>query len=250
MLEVYRTVNSLTAEQKRIASFWDDGPGTFTPPGHWAEIALGLADRYQISTPRAARSFAYQAVAAMVAGVCVWDAKFAYWSLRPVTYLQDYVDPNWTSFITTPPFPGFVSGHSGFSGASATLLGYVFPQEKAALQAMAAEAALSRLYGGIHIRADNEVGLTMGRRIGAFASVRAMSDDIEDLIGRRILERGQGNALIAKLTAVVAQVNQKNIAGAIRELQAFIGEVNALIKTGEGRPLTEAARDIISQFGS
>jgi len=250
MLEVYRTVNSLTAEQKRIASFWDDGPGTFTPPGHWAEIALRLADRYQISTPRAARSFAYQAVAAMVAGVCVWDAKFAYWSLRPVTYLQDYVDPNWTSFITTPPFPGFVSGHSGFSGASATLLGYVFPQEKAALQAMAAEAALSRLYGGIHIRADNEVGLTMGRRIGAFASVRALSDDIEDLIGRRILERGQGNALIAKLTAVVAHVNRKNIAGAIRELQAFIGEVSAVIRAQEGQPLAEAATDIISQLSS
>jgi hypothetical protein len=55
---------------------------------------------------------------------------------------------------------------------------------------------------------------------------------------------------MAKLRAVVAEVNQKNINGAIRTLQAFIGEVNALIKTGEGRPLTEAARDIISQFGS
>ena len=250
MLEVYRAVNSLTAEQKRIASFWDDGPGTFTPPGHWAEIALRLVERYQTSTPRAARLFAYQGVAAMVAGVCVWDAKFAYWSLRPVTYIQDYVDPNWTSFITTPPFPGFVSGHSGFSGASATLLGYVFPQEKAALQAMAAEAALSRLYGGIHIRVDNEVGLTMGRRIGAFASARALSDDIEDLIGRRILERGQGNALIAKLTAVVAQVNRKNIAGAIRELQLFVGEVSAVIRAQEVQPLAEAATDIISQLSS
>ena len=77
-----------------------------------------------------------------------------------------------------------------------------------------------------------------------------MSDDVEDLIGRRILERGQGNALIAKLTAVVAHVNQKNIAGAIRELQAFIGEVNAVIKAQEGQPLVEAATDIISQFSS
>ena len=250
MLEVYRTVNNLTEEQKRIASFWDDGPGTFTPPGHWAEIALRLAERRPISTPRAARVFAYQSVVSMVAGICVWDAKFAHWSLRPVTYIRDYVDPNWMSFITTPPFPGYVSGHSGFSGASATLLGYMFPQEKAALQAMAAEAALSRLYGGIHIRADNEVGLVMGRRIGALASARAMSDDIEDLIGRRALERRQGNALSAKLGAAIAHVNQKNINGAIRELQSFIGEVNAVIKAEEGQPFIDAAKEIISQFGS
>lgn len=250
MLEVYRTVNTLTEEQKRIASFWDDGPGTFTPPGHWAEIALRMADRYQISTPRAARIFAYQGAVSMVAGVCVWDAKYAHWSLRPVTYIQDYVDINWVSFITTPPFPGYVSGHSCFSGASATLLGYMFPQEKAVLQMMAAEAALSRLYGGIHIRADNEVGLVMGRRIGALASARAMNDDIEDLIGRRVLERGQGNALIAKLGAVIAHVNQRNLNGAIRELQAFIGEVSAGIKAEQGRPLIEAAKDIISQFSS
>jgi len=177
MLEVYQTVNNLTEEQRRIASFWDDGPGTFTPPGHWAEIVLRLAERYQISTPRAARLLAYQGVASTVAGICVWDAKFAYWSLRPITYIQDYVDPNWTSFITTPPFPGFISGHSCFSGASATVVGSMLPQERAALQAMAAEAAASRLYGGIHIRADNEVGLAMGRRIGALAGARALADE-------------------------------------------------------------------------
>ncbi len=90
----------------------------------------------------------------------------------------------------------------------------------------------------------------MGRRIGALASARAMSDDIEDLIGRRALERRQGNALSAKLGAAIAHVNQKNINGAIRELQLFIGEVNAVIKAEEGQPLIDAAKEIISQFGS
>lgn len=250
MLEVYRTVNTLTEEQKRIASFWNDGPGTFTPPGHWAEIALRLVERYQISTPRAARIFAYQGAVSMVAGICVWDAKFSYWSLRPITYIRDYIDPNWTSFITTPPFPGYVSGHSGFSGASARLLAQMFPQEKAALLAMAAEAAMSRLYGGIHIRADNEVGLTMGRRLGALAGARAMHDDVEDLVGRRVLDRGQGSALIARLETVIALLNQKKVDRSMKELQAFIGEVSAAVKTVDGRALIEAARDIISEFST
>ncbi|MGH2403164.1 MAG: vanadium-dependent haloperoxidase, partial [bacterium] len=146
-LEVYRTVNALTDDQKRIASFWNDGPGTFTPPGHWFEIALRLVERYNINTPRAARIFAYLGAVVMTAGICVWDAKYAYWSPRPITYIQDYVDPHWTSFIPTPPFPGYVSGHSGFSGGAAEWLGYAFPHERAALRSMAAEAALSRLYG-------------------------------------------------------------------------------------------------------
>ncbi len=249
MLEVYRTVNNLTEDQKRIASFWDDGPGTFTPPGHWAEIALGLVERYPLSTPRAARLFAYQGVVAMVAGICVWDAKFAYWSLRPITYIEDFVDPNWRSFITTPSFPGFVSGHSGFSSASATVLGQLLPPERARLQAMAAEAAMSRLYGGIHIRADNEVGLAMGRRIGALAGVRVLADDVEDLVGRRVIDRAQGNALIAKLTDAATQVNRKNINAALAALQAFVAEVSAL-PAREGRHLLEAAAEVVRQFSS
>lgn len=249
-MEVYRTVNSLTAEQKRIASFWNDGPGTFTPPGHWFEITLGLAERYNLSTPRAARVFAYLGVVVMTAGVCVWDSKFAYWSPRPVTYIQDYVDPAWTSFIPTPPFPGYVSGHSGFSGAAGDLLAYAFPQERTALRAMAAEAAMSRLYGGIHIRADNDVGLSMGRLIGALASARGLSDDVDDLVGRGVMDRGQGNALSARLGAAVAKVNQRNSKGAMGELEAFVGQVQATLPRADAEPLVTAVREIIAQFAA
>ncbi|HYM91394.1 MAG TPA: vanadium-dependent haloperoxidase [bacterium] len=249
-LEVYRTVNGLTEEQKRIASFWNDGPGTFTPSGHWFEIALGLAERYNINTPRTARVFAYLGVVVMAVGVCVWDCKNAFWSLRPITYIQDYVDPHWTSFIPTPPFPGYVSGHSGFSGGAAEVLGYAFPQERAALRSKAAEAAMSRLYGGIHTRADSEVGLAMGTRIGALASARALSDDVEDLVGKGVLDRRQGDSLNARLGAAVMRVNQKNSKAAIGELQAFVSQVNAVLKPADGDPLIGAAREIIAQFAA
>jgi len=77
-----------------------------------------------------------------------------------------------------------------------------------------------------------------------------MSDDVEDLIGRRVVDRGRGNALIARLGAVGTQVNQKNISGAIGGLQAFITEMSAAITTGEGQPLIDAAREIIRHFSS
>jgi membrane-associated phospholipid phosphatase len=249
-LEVYRTVNSLTEEQKRIASFWNDGPGTFTPPGHWFEIALGLVEKDSINTPRTARIFAYLGVVLMATGICVWDAKYAYWSLRPVTYIQDYVDPRWTSFIPTPPFPGYVSGHSGFSGGAGEMLGYAFPQERAALRSKAAEAALSRLYGGIHTRADNEVGLAMGKLIGALASARALSDDVEDRVRKGVLDRSQGQSLSARLEAAVTKVNQRNLKGAIDELQAFVSDVNAVLAPVDGESLVTAAREIIAQFAA
>jgi len=247
-LEVYRTVNALTEEQKRVASFWNDGPGTFTPPGHWFEIGLELVDRYDLSTPGAARIFAYLGVVVMAAGICVWDAKYAYWSPRPITYIQDYVDPKWTSFIPTPPFPGYVSGHSGFSGGAAEFLGHVFPTERAALRSKAAEAAMSRLYGGIHIRADNEVGLAMGKLIGAVASARALNDDVANLVGKALIEPSQRDSLSAKLDAAVTKANQKNFKGAIGDLQAFVSQLDAVAKPADREPLVAAAREIITQF--
>jgi membrane-associated phospholipid phosphatase len=247
-LEVYRTVNGLTEKQKSVASFWNDGPGTFTPPGHWFEIALGLVERHNINTPRTARICAYLGAAVMTVGVCVWDCKYAYWSLRPITYIRDYVDPHWSSFIPTPPFPGYVSGHSAFSGAASELLGYALPWEREALRSMAAEAALSRLYGGIHIRADNEVGLAMGKLVGALASMRALSDDVEDLVGKGVLKRVQGHSLNARLGAAETKVNRMDFKGAMGELLSFVNQVNAVLEPVDGEPLTTTARQIIAQF--
>jgi membrane-associated phospholipid phosphatase len=164
--EVYDVSQSLTAGQKAIALFWADGAGTVTPPGHWNQIALALAADENMSTVQAAKLFATLNTAQADAFIACWDAKFAYWSERPVTAIRREISPTWTSFIGTPPFPSYTSGHSTTSGASATVLSHFFPQARDELAAMAEEAMNSRLYGGIHFASDNERGLALGKAIG------------------------------------------------------------------------------------
>jgi membrane-associated phospholipid phosphatase len=79
------------------------------------------------------------------------------------------VDVFWAPLLPTPPFPGYVSGHAATSGAASTVLARFFPRHAAGLDRMAAEAAESRLYAGIHFRADSEAGLALGRRVGRAA---------------------------------------------------------------------------------
>jgi PAP2 superfamily protein len=167
--EVYAVSRSLTPEQMAVASFWADGAGTATPAGHWNAIALELLDDVGFGTRRSARLFAALNTAQADAFIACWDSKFAYWSLRPVTAIRSLIDPGWSSLIATPPFPSYVSGHSTTSGAAATVLGRFFPRQARELARRAEEAAVSRLYGGIHYRSDNERGLRLGRRIGAVA---------------------------------------------------------------------------------
>jgi hypothetical protein len=167
--EVYEVSRKLTDEQKRIAEFWADGVGTVTPPGHWNVIAIELVAAGW-STLREAQLFATLNTAQADAFIACWDAKYAYWSLRPVTAIRQLgLDPDWLSYIATPPFPSYVSGHSTTSGAASTVLAGFFPDLARELGATAEEAAISRLYGGIHFRSDNEAGLDLGRRVGAVA---------------------------------------------------------------------------------
>ena len=167
--EVYHVSQTLTPEQRAMALFWADGSGTLTPPGHWNAIALELVLSHGLGTAAASRLFAVLNTAQADAFICAWDAKYAYWSLRPVTAIRREIDPGWSPLITTPPFPSYVSGHAGTSGAASTVLSAFFPAEAAQLHAWAAEAALSRLYGGIHFRTDNEVGLALGTAVGEAA---------------------------------------------------------------------------------
>lgn len=169
--EVRQISDNRTPEQLAIALFWADGPGTFTPPGHWNQIACDLALQKGVNEVRTARMLALMNMAVMDAGISVWDAKYTYWLLRP-----SQADPNITTPVGLPNFPSYTSGHSGFSGAASTVLSYIFPGEAETLRAMAEEAALSRLYGGIHYRFDNDVGLQQGRAIGALAVARGQAD--------------------------------------------------------------------------
>jgi len=124
-----------------------------------------------LNTEQAASVFAVLNTAQADAFICIWDAKYAYWSMRPVTAIRREIDPSWSPLITTPPFPSYVSGHSGTSGAAATVLSAFFREEAMQLNAWAREAALSRLYGGIHFPIDSEVGLALGISVGEAALV-------------------------------------------------------------------------------
>lgn len=169
--EVVRVNQRLTDAQVAIARFWADGAGTDTPPGHWMRIAIRLSGQYERSLADTARVFAYLAVAQADAFIACWDAKFTYWSGRPTGLI-----PGFASTIITPNFPAYISGHSTLSGASSVVLGAFFPAESASLSAQADEAAISRLYGGIHWRSDNDVGLQVGQKIGELAVTRASLD--------------------------------------------------------------------------
>jgi hypothetical protein len=199
--EVYNlgSVNSTarTADQTQIAYFWEDGPGTVTPPGHWQVIAQGLSERFLLPRIENARLFALLSMAQADAAIASWDAKYAYNYFRPITGIRERCfnrpdlvrDPNWTPLLPTPPFPAYTSGHSTFSGASARLLALYFGTDNIAfsgpspdpgrwpaalpgvqrswpsLSAAAAEAGQSRIYGGIHWQFDNGTGLKAGAAI-------------------------------------------------------------------------------------
>ena len=169
MREVYDTAWTLTEEEKRIALLWADGPGTFTPAGHWTQIARVLVRRARLPARRSAFVFATLATAQADAFIACWDAKYAYWSIRPVTAIRERLDPAFLPFIATPPFPSYVSGHSTTSAAASTVLARFFPRSATRLRAMAEEAAVSRLYGGIHFASDNQAGLLLGREVGRAA---------------------------------------------------------------------------------
>jgi hypothetical protein len=171
MDELRKYAKGLTREQYRIASFWADGPGTSTPPGHWNKIATNLIHKNKFNELRAARTMALVGTSLMDAGVCCWDTKYYYFYPRPYQ-----MDNSIKTMVGLPNFPSYTSGHSTFSAAAATVLGYLFPEEATELEAKAIEAAESRIYGTIHYRFDSEVGLRCGKNIGSYAVLRGQQD--------------------------------------------------------------------------
>jgi len=181
--EVWETGENLTAEQATIAGFWSDDPGlTSTPPGHWIAITSQLLGEDAARLDLAAEAYARVGIAVHDAFIACWYTKFEYNLLRPITYIQDVIDPDWLPERNTPPFAEYTSGHSVQSGAAATVLTDLFgerafvdhtkaglgfaPRPFASFEAAAAEAAASRLYGGIHFRSAIDLGVEQGRCIG------------------------------------------------------------------------------------
>jgi hypothetical protein len=186
-LEVYQTSQNLTPQQKAIADFWADNPGvTGTPPGHWIALVSQIARDQGLSLSQAAEAYARVGIAVHEAFICCWRTKFATDLMRPVTFIRAHLDPAWSSYVTTPAFPTYTSGHSTQSAAAAAVLTAMFgsrpftdrthqshgqthlvPRSFGSFTEAAEEAAVSRLFGGIHYSFDNLDGLIVGRQIGA-----------------------------------------------------------------------------------
>jgi membrane-associated phospholipid phosphatase len=189
-----------TAEQELIAQFWADGTGTETPPGHWNSIAQAIAAAQGNTLEENARLFALLNIAMADAAISAWDAKYTYDFWRPVTAIRNGdaddnpktpADPAWNSYLTTPPFPDYISGHSTFSAAAAKILALFYGSDDIpfttrsdsvpgatrsfpSFSAAAAEAAASRVYGGIHFRSASNDGLIAGARIGEWTFTHYM----------------------------------------------------------------------------
>jgi hypothetical protein len=184
--EVYDAVNGLTFTQESIARFWADGGGTLTPPGHWVSITGQILAQLDSPLDVAAEAYARVGLAAGDAFISCWHVKFLYNLLRPVSYIQDPTgpinDPSWNPIFPTPPFPEYTSGHSTVSGACARVLTDLFGtvaftdlthvttlglvRSFASFEAAADEAAISRLFAGIHYRSAIDNGVEGGECIG------------------------------------------------------------------------------------
>ena len=198
LLEVYKLGKNLSGEQSEIAMFWDCNPFALqqvghlefgikriSPGGHWMGIT-GIACRQQrLSISKTAYVHTLVSLGISDAFVSCWNNKYKYNRVRPETAIRKLIDRNWTPLLQTPPFPEFTSGHSVISTAASVILTHLFgdsfsftddseeefglPARKFNSFAQAAEeAAISRLYGGIHFRDAIEEGVKEGEQIGRF----------------------------------------------------------------------------------
>lgn len=187
-LEVYDIRKNITPEQKAIARFWSDDPMLSpTPPGHWISIALQILEKENAPLSKHVDVLARLGIAVADAFICCWKTKYDVNLLRPVTYIKRLIDTQWEPLLITPPFPEYPSGHSTQSSAAAAVLTKIYgdnfafedgtperdglkPRSFPNFNAAAEEAALSRLYGGIHFRAAIEQGLAQGKCVAQFTN--------------------------------------------------------------------------------
>lgn len=198
------TSTERTLEQTEIATFWADGGGTATPPGHWNRIATDAIHSSQLDLLASGRTMALLNIAMADAGIASWNTKYHYNLWRPIDAIrladqdgnsETQPDRMWIPFLKTPPFAAYTSGHSTFSAAAATVLTEIFGDDFAFTSTSdpysglsqrpldpalilrrsfgsfwdaATEAGKSRVYGGIHFSFDSQAGATAGQAVGAW----------------------------------------------------------------------------------
>lgn len=189
-MATYRQSALNTDDQVAIARFWTDNPRlSGLPSGHWFLIMAQVADvPLGLGLDRTLEGFVRLGAALHDAFLNCWTWKYRFNLLRPVTYVRDYVDSSWNTLVNSPQFPEYTSGHSVGSGAAEVVLTRMFgsfsfldstgvdrglaPRSFASFTHAAEEAAISRLYGGIHYPMAIENGIEQGRRIGRLVDKR------------------------------------------------------------------------------
>lgn len=173
--EVLEVSRSLTDTQKLLAQQWNLEAGSVTPGGVWMQQAIDELESRIGRTPDAQPTQVISTVLPVLSAVGValhdafvecWRIKLRDWSERPVTAIRRDLDPAFVPLLVTPGFPSYVSGHSTVSAAAATVLAHFWPDSALRFHALAEEASMSRLWGGIHFRSDNEEGLRLGQSVG------------------------------------------------------------------------------------
>jgi hypothetical protein len=197
-LEVHDIGKNLTKEQREIASFWDCNPFVMnvkghvmfatkkiSPGGHWMNITHVACVKTKADFVRSAEAYVRVAVALFDGFVSCWDEKYRSKLVRPETYINQYINEDWVPLLQTPPFPEYTSGHSVISGAAAVTLTNLFGENFSfvdsteiefglparsfkSFEEACNEAAISRMYGGIHYRPAFEYGLIEGKALGKY----------------------------------------------------------------------------------
>lgn len=198
IMEVYEVGNNLTEEQSEIASFWDCNPYVMnvtghvmfatkkiTPGGHWIGIVETACKQENLGMMESVEAYALTSIALADGFISCWDEKYRSNLIRPETVINRYVDEDWLPLLQTPPFPEYTSGHSVISGAAAIALTSLFGDDYHFVDSTEVkygltvrefdsfihasdEAAVSRLYGGIHYRPAIDNGVTQGRTLGRY----------------------------------------------------------------------------------
>ncbi len=193
--EVYEVSNKADAQQMAIAGYWDCNPFVvatsghmmlgfkkISPGGHWMNIAGIAAQKAKLNFNQTIITQTLTAITLMDAFISCWDEKYRSNRIRPETYINRYIDAKWQPLLQTPPFPEYTSGHSVISTAAAEVLSYLLgnnftftdntelmfelPERHfSSFTEAANEAAISRLYGGIHYRDSIEYGQEEGKAI-------------------------------------------------------------------------------------
>ncbi len=185
-------------ENEATAWYWDDNPFAMevsghvafakkkiSPAGHWMNIVGHACRKANADIMKSAEAYAKVSCALADAFISCWTIKYRTNLIRPESYINQYIDPNWQPLIQTPPFPEHTAGHSTISMASATVLTGLFgdnfaftdstemefgipPRSFSSFNEASKQVGNSRMYGGIHYRRGNEAGLKLGNEIGTF----------------------------------------------------------------------------------